>query len=337
MTEPPTDHAELRARVQHAVVHLGLERLGDALEPEDRGRLASACAPALSPERHGDLERFWTRFESIAATPVVDCDLAAPSIRVGRAAGLTPAQRRVLRDGLLELSPWRKGPFDIFGIQLDSEWRSDWKWARIAAAASWSGRRVLDVGCGNGYYALRALGAGARAVVGVDPALLYVVQFALLASWIRPAAAVLPLRLEELPPLSPFDVVLSLGVLGHRRDPLQHLRQLRQRVAPDGQLVLETLIVEQPGIDLLEPRGRYAAMRNVWQLPSSNRLCDWVKQAGWSEVQVVDVTATTSEEQRRTEWMPSQSLADFLDPRDPSRTREGHPAPLRAVVIARPG
>ncbi|MFO7647899.1 DUF1698 domain-containing protein, partial [Halomonas campaniensis] len=55
---------------------------------------------------------------------------------------------------------------------------------------------------------------------------------------------------------------------------------------------------------------------------------------GFENVRVVDEAVTRTEEQRATEWMTFQSLADFLDPEDPTRTREGYPAPRRAVVMA---
>ena len=61
-----------------------------------------------------------------------------------------------------------------------------------------AGKRVLDVGCGNGYYARRLLGAGAAAVVGVDPTLLFSRQsaafdrYALDPQWLL------------LPPLKPY-------------------------------------------------------------------------------------------------------------------------------------
>ncbi|MCK5863518.1 MAG: DUF1698 domain-containing protein, partial [Marinobacter adhaerens] len=48
----------------------------------------------------------------------------------------------------------------------------------------------------------------------------------------------------------------------------------------------------------------------------------------------VDVTPTTTDEQRSTDWMRFNSLQDFLDPNDPSKTVEGYPGPLRATVIA---
>jgi tRNA (mo5U34)-methyltransferase len=30
-----------------------------------------------------------------------------------------------MRQALMGLSPWRKGPFDLFGVHVDTEWRSD--------------------------------------------------------------------------------------------------------------------------------------------------------------------------------------------------------------------
>ena len=44
---------------------------------------------------------------------------------------------------------------------------------------------------------------------------------------------------------------------------------------------------------------------------------------------------TSLDEQRRTDWMTSESLAEFLDPNDRSKTIEGYPAPLRAVLTAK--
>ena len=43
---------------------------------------------------------------------------------------------------------------------------------------------------------------------------------------------------------------------------------------------------------------------------------------------------TTTEEQRKTELMITESLEDFLDPTDPTKTIEGYQAPTRAVFIA---
>ena len=47
------------------------------------------------------------------------------------------------------------------------------------------------------------------------------------------------------------------------------------------------------------------------------------------------VHVTSTDEQRRTDWMINESLSDYLDPDDPALTVEGYPAPKRAVLIAR--
>ena len=48
----------------------------------------------------------------------------------------------------------------------------------------------------------------------------------------------------------------------------------------------------------------------------------------------MDIDITSVEEQRATDWMTYQSLKDFLDPNDPTKTIEGYPAPMRATLIA---
>ena len=248
------------------------------------------------------------------------------------------ASRDTVRRLLLGLSPWRKGPFELHGVRVNAEWRSDLKWARLAGQVTpLANRNVLDVGCGNGYYALRMLEAGARLVVGIDPTILFVLQFAAVKklSGIRDAH-VLPLRLEDLPGDSAvFDTTFSMGVLYHRRDPVRHLEELRETLRPGGELVLETLVLPGEGDLVLTPEDRYARMRNVWHLPSIPALCGWLVKAGFPDARVVDVTTTSTKEQRATAWMTFESLADALDPDDPARTVEGLPAPTRAVLIAR--
>jgi len=243
-----------------------------------------------------------------------------------------------IQELLLQLVPWRKGPFTICDITIDAEWRSDLKWGRLAKAiAPLDNRNVLDVGCGNGYYALRMLDAGAAHVIGIDPSLLFVCQFLAIRKLTRVRSAhVLPLRLEDLPAGSQvFDTTFSMGVLYHRRNPAEHLEQLRDTLRQGGELILETLILPGGGTDILEPDGRYARMRNVWQLPTTCTLLRWLKDAGFVDTTVVDETATSTEEQRTTDWMPFESLAEALDPDEPALTIEGLPAPVRAIVTAR--
>ena len=115
---------------------------------------------------------------------------------------------------------------------------------------------------------------------------------------------------------------------------MDHLVSLRNKLAPGGQLVLETLVIEGDENALLEPNGRYARMGNVWQLPSPGLAARWLAQAGFSRVEIIDVGQTSLEEQRRTPWMTFHSLAQFLDPNDPGLTIEGLPAPRRAILTA---
>jgi tRNA (mo5U34)-methyltransferase len=241
------------------------------------------------------------------------------------------------RDLLLGLSPWRKGPVDVGDIHIDTEWRSDLKWQRVKDSIKpLEGRNVLDVGCGNGYYALQMADAGAMNVIGVDPTILFVMQFmAINQSAKKSNVFVLPLRLEEVPlPARHFDTTFSMGVLYHRRSPVDHLNELRQTLKPGGQLVLETLYLPGDEAYAKTPENRYARMRNVWSLPTVPELTIWLHRTGYKNIEVIDQTLTTVEEQRSTEWMPFESLREALDPTDPNLTVEGWPAPHRVVITA---
>ena len=247
--------------------------------------------------------------------------------------GRTPG---ALKTQLLSLRPWRKGPFSILGVDIDTEWRSDWKWHRIADAAHWENASVLDVGCGSGYHLWRMWGAGARLVLGIDPTRLYRQQFNVLKGFMPQAPAhFLPFRLEDFPKnTQSFDIVTSMGVLYHCKSPFQHLEELKGALKKGGTLILETLIVEGPIHTVLVPTDRYAQMRNVWCIPSPETLCMWLERAGFIGAKIHDITPTTLKEQQTTEWMPFHSLADFLDSDDPTKTIEGYPAPVRVVITA---
>jgi tRNA (mo5U34)-methyltransferase len=115
---------------------------------------------------------------------------------------------------------------------------------------------------------------------------------------------------------------------------MDHLKELKATLRPGGQLVLETLVIEGGLGQVLVPEGRYAKMNNVWFLPSCETLVSWMSKCGFKNPRVVDVNATTTQEQRSTQWMTFHSLAEFLDPSDNKLTAEGYPAPIRAVFIA---
>lgn len=278
--------------------------------------LEALIAARFSADAHGDFERW-----QAALSRLDDAEL--DPVRV--------------RNALLDLAPWRKGPFHVAGVTIDAEWRSDLKWQRVVAAIEpLDGQNVLDVGAGNGWYALEMRKSGAASVIGVDPSLLYAMQFLAVNRFLAiDNVFVLPARLEELPPPGRrFDTTFSMGVLYHQRSPLDHLRRLHDTLAPRGQLVLETLFLPGDEPCARTPRRRYARMKNVWLLPTISELETWIDRSGFANAEVVDRSRTTIDEQRRTEWMPFESLDAALNPDDPTRTIEGWPAPQRALVVA---
>lgn len=319
---------------------LDLEKIYRDLEaaglPGWPGALDATIRQRLAPTAHGDLPAWLAAIESLPEAVGGTGTFSAAAVGVDHLE-LSAEAVSEATNALQVLSPWRKGPFRIGPVFIDSEWRSDLKWARVESAISpLAGRRVLDVGSGNGYYALRMHGADAELVIGVDPTLLYVAQFAAISRFLPPVPVhVLPFRLEELPAdANAFDTVFSMGVLYHSRSPIEHLRKLRGALRPGGELVLETLILPGDTAFSRTPESRYARMRNVWHLPSQAELLVWLDRCGFGNAVVADVTATTVDEQRSTDWMTFESLADALHPDDPTRTVEGWPAPLRAIVVA---
>jgi len=254
----------------------------------------------------------------------------------GQPDALSPAQLKQTEALLLQLKPWRKGPFKLGSLEIDTEWRSDWKWERLVPHLQpLTDRLVLDVGCGNGYHLWRMRGAGARLALGIDPYPLFFAQFrALHHFWPDSAVQLLPLGIDELPLQPLFDTVFSMGVLYHRRSPLDFLQQLKTLLAPGGELVLETLVVPGGEQTVLVPAERYARMSNVWMIPSVAALSCWLTRIGFADVRLVELTPTRSDEQRSTRWMDGESLAESLDLQNPELTCEGYPAPCRAVLLA---
>ncbi|MCY4041404.1 MAG: tRNA 5-methoxyuridine(34)/uridine 5-oxyacetic acid(34) synthase CmoB [Gammaproteobacteria bacterium] len=283
---------------------------------------------------HGDAPRWSSALQALPTASVGGADFG-DCVTVDLDDGATVNAR--LRDALTRLTPWRKGPFRLGAVEIDAEWRSNVKWSRLSPIhAKFKDARILDVGCGNGYYGWRMLECGAESVFGIDHNPLCTAQHLAMQRYLRDEGnLVLPVSLDELPSAwTGFDIVCSLGVLSHSRAPPQHLAELAKAVRRGGLLLLESLVLGGASGEL-RPAMRYARMRNVWRLPGVARLRILIEAAGFTQVELLDVSRTHASEQRRTDWMPFGSLADSLNLSDSSRTVEGYPAPHRAIFTAK--
>lgn len=291
---------------------------------------------ALDGKKNGNLKK-WKVVLDMMPKVVISSLEFNEKVSIGAPDDCTDETRKKIEALLKELHPWRKGPFELQGTHIDTEWRSDWKWDRLKKYIQpLDGRLVLDVGCGNGYHCWRMLGAGAKLVIGIDPTLVFVMQYLAVRHFTgEQPVYVLPFGIEAIPEnMKAFDSVFSMGILYHRRSPFDHLMELKGCLRSGGELILETLVIEGGPNEVLVPEGRYAKMNNVWFIPSCATLEQWLKRCGFVNVKRVDVTRTTTEEQRSTEWMQFESLGDYLDPENSDLTVEGLPAPTRAVFLA---
>jgi len=283
---------------------------------------------------NGNIPKWSQAIDTIDVLPKGKVALKQPYISIHQDG----IDSELLMEALRKLIPWRKGPFMFNELSLESEWNGDMKWQRITKYIKpLKNKRVLDVGAGNGYFTLRMAMEGSKRALGIEPFLLFNYQFRAIKSMIKSplSALLLPVKLEDMPKKPIFDTVFSMGVLYHQRDHMAHLSQLQEMMATDAELVIETLVVEGPEDYILVPKGRYAQMRNVYSIPSIKTLKSWLNDANFNNARVVDVSKTTTEEQRKTPWIGENgaSLEDFLDPLDDSLTIEGYPAPTRIIVV----
>jgi len=295
------------------------------------------CQQRLSPEFHGNNMQWQDAIDNLPPLTAQPYHVGDGRIVIGDVETVSENELQQIEHNLRRLLPWRKGPYSIFGINIDTEWRSDLKWDRLKRHIQpLEHRNILDVGSGNGYFCWRMTSERAKLVVGIDPFILNVMQFQMIQSFTTEHRIfLLPLGIEEMPDDKRFfDTVFSMGVLYHRRSPLDHLYKLKGLLRTGGELVLETLIIEGKEGEVLVPEGRYGKMRNVWFIPSPDSLLRWLKRCGYRNSRIIDITPTTTREQSATDWMRFESLPDFLDKSDPSKTVEGYPAPVRAVFLA---
>ncbi len=231
------------------------------------------------------------------------------------------------------MMPWRKGPFSLFGLFIDTEWQSFMKYNLLRPHFNLKGKRVADIGCNNGYYLFRMQEDSPRSLVGFDPSALYKTQFDFINHFAKTAIRYELLGVEHLPYYEEkFDTIFCLGVLYHRSDPVAMLKQLYQGLDAEGEVFLDTFMIDGESEMALCPKGSYSKIPNIYFVPTIPALENWCLRAGFSGFELLETSVTSPEEQRKTEWIEGQSLEDFLDPEDPTKTVEGYPAPKRVYV-----
>lgn len=236
------------------------------------------------------------------------------------------------------MMPWRKGPFELFGLFIDTEWQSYIKYNFLRAHFNLTGKKVADIGCNNGYYMFRFLEDNPAKVVGFDPSPLFKCQFDFINHFAKTDIVYELLGVEHLPFYGEkFDTIFCLGVLYHRSDPINMLKELKSALEADGEVILDTFIIEGDEPMVLSPKSSYAKMSNIYFIPTIRALENWCYKAGFEHFELLGTMATTLEEQRKTPWIESQSLQDFLDPADSSKTIEGYAAPIRGYVKLKRG
>ena len=265
-------------------------------------------------------------------------DLSGDKIRIGNPQDLDEDQLEKLTNAIHTMIPWRKGPFDFFGIDLDAEWRSDLKWKRIENHLdNLDGKTVLDIGCNNGYYMFKMAKNNPALVLGIDPVLRCRYQFDLVQSYTNLSNLKFEmLGIEHVHLFDEmFDLIFNMGIIYHHKNPIAQLEDCIRALKPGGQMILETIGIPGDSEMALFPSGRYASMKNIWFIPTLPCLINWMSKVKFIDIKIISDTLLTAQEQRVTKWCPHKSLHDFLDPSDPSKTIEGHPAPRRFAISVR--
>ena len=231
--------------------------------------------------------------------------------------------------------PWRKGPFKIGNLFIDSEWQSFIKYKIIEPHFDLKDKIVGDIGCNNGYYMFKMLKQQPKKLVGFDPSALFYMQFEFINRFVKSDIKYELLGIEHAQYYEhKFDTLFCLGVLYHRSDPIGSLKSLYKALNRGGELILDTFMIDGEEDICLTPKERYSKIPNIYFIPTINALKNWCFRAGFKDVEVLAVKKTDLNEQRKTEWIESQSLNDFLNPNNPNLTVEGYPAPKRVYIKA---
>ena len=257
-------------------------------------------------------------------------------VTIGNNSDITQEQKEILEVSLKAMIPWRKGPFELCGLKLDSEWQSNLKYNMLKKYFNLEDKVVADIGCNNGYYMFRMLEQNPKKLIGFDPSAIFKTQFDTINHFIKSEIEYEMLGVEHLEFYNhKFDTIFMLGVLYHRSDPIATLKSLFRSLNDGGEVIVDSFMIDGDDDVALCPNSRYAMIPNVYFIPTINCFKNWLNRAGFKDIELLEITTTDDKEQRVTPWTFGQSLGNFLDENDPTKTIEGYPAPKRAYFKAK--
>jgi len=109
-------------------------------------------------------------------------------------------------------------------------------------------KRVLDIGCAEGFFSFEAERRGAREVIGIDSFTDSIRRFNIAKAARQSNASAYLMNVYDLEPkrLGTFDVVLFYGVFYHLKHPQYALERIRSVCT--GDLLFQTHIYEEPAV-----------------------------------------------------------------------------------------
>ena len=265
------------------------------------------------------------------------CDFSGDTVVIGSPEDLSSDEHTLVHSTLRTFMPWRKGPFSVFGIDIDAEWRSERKWNRLMEEMpDLSGKVIADVGCNNGYYMFRSAHYRPRFVLGFEPYIQHYFTFRTLNGFAGLENLAVDLLGVEDIHLFPdcFDVIFLLGIIYHRPSPVDTLRNIYTALKPGGTVLVESQAIPGDEPICLFPEKTYAKVPGSWFIPTGPCLVNWLKRTGFSDVRLFCSHPMSSDEQRKTDWMIFESYEDFIDKEHSTLTIEKYPAPWRVFIKA---
>lgn len=149
-------------------------------------------------------------------------------------------------------------------------------------------RRVLDIGCGEGFFSFESERRGAHAVVAIDTRPAALAKFALCARALGSKAETLSLSVYDLDPatMGQFDVVFCLAVLHHLDHPLLAIERIAG--VTRGCLVLEYVeavpLLHEDAAMLVRRFGERGQFR---LLPTRQLMLEMLARVGFARVEVL--------------------------------------------------